>query len=137
MWTCPKCERVFKKKSQPHSCRKVSIESHFENKEIAKEIFDYLVSMVNKEIGKCQIVSIPCCIHLFGSFDFLASLPKKDRLEIRFGLNRKLDSPRLKQAVPTSTRGYKNCIDVSRKEEIDAELIGWTSEAYHLNDKKL
>ena len=67
----------------------------------------------------------------------MAALPKKDRLEIRFGLNRKLDSPRLKQAVPTSTRGYKNCIDVSRKEEIDAELIGWTSEAYHLNDKKL
>ena len=130
MWTCNKCGRIFEKAKQPHSCKKVSLEQHFKNKEKAKELFDYLVKRVNAEIGKCKIISIPCCVHLFGNYDFLAALPKKDRLEIRFALNRELDTPRLKQSVPMSAKVFKNCIDITKVEEIDRELIEWIAEAY-------
>ncbi len=104
MWTCPKCERIFEKTGQMHSCRKISLEEHFKNKEKAKEIFDYLFETVNQEIGKCKIISLPGCIHLFGNYDFLAALPKKDSLEIRFSLNRKLENPRVIQAVLVSAK---------------------------------
>jgi hypothetical protein len=135
MWTCPECGRIFEKAKQPHSCHKVSLEQHFKNKDKAKELFDYLVERINSKIGKCQIISIPCCIHLFGNYDFLAALPKKDKLEIRFALDRKLDSSRLKQYVLMSTKVYKNCIDISKTEEINEELIQWLNQAYHLKDK--
>lgn len=130
MWTCPKCERTFEKTGQMHSCRKISLEEHFKNKEKAKEIFDYLFETVNQEIGKCKIISLPCCIHLFGNYDFLAALPKKDSLEIRFSLNRKLENPRVIQAVLVSAKQYKNCIEIYQKKEIDSDLIELISEAY-------
>jgi hypothetical protein len=135
MWTCAKCGRIFEKAKQPHSCHKVPLEAHFKNKDKARELFDWLVKQLNKKIGKCKVISIPCCIHLFGSYDFLAVLPKKDKLEIRFGLDRKLDSPRLTQSVPVSSKYFKNCIDINNLREIDKELIGWLNEAYHLKDK--
>jgi hypothetical protein len=135
MWTCPNCNRIFEKIGQIHSCRKVSLEQHFINKEKAREIFEYLVKEINREIGKCKIISIPCCIHLFGKYDFLAALPKRDKLEIRFALNRKLDGPRLKQSVPVSSKSVKNCLDLDGIKDIDKELMGWLNEAYYLKEK--
>jgi hypothetical protein len=134
MWTCSKCGRIFEKENQPHSCHKTPLEVHFKNKDKAKEIFDYLVEQVNVKVGKCKIISIPCCVHLFGNYDFLAALPKKDKLEIRFALDRRLDSPRLKQAVPLSTKIFKNCFDITKTEEINNELIKWLNESYNLKN---
>lgn len=132
---CPNCSRTFQKTKQPHSCKRVSVESHFENKEKAKELFNYLLRKIEEDIGKCKIISLPCCIHLFGNYDFLAALPKKEKLEIRFALNRGLDSPRLNQSVSVSASAIKNCIDITMMEEIDKELMGWLSEAYFLKEK--
>ena len=132
MWTCPKCSRIFQKTNQPHSWQKVPLEKHFKNKEKARELFNYLAERINSKIGKCKIISIPCCVHLFGQYDFLAALPKKDRLEIRFALDRKLESPRLKQSVPLSSKTFKNCFDVTSKEEFDQEFMSWLKQSYYL-----
>lgn len=137
MWTCPKCGRVFKRTGQQHSCQRVSLDRHFAGKEKARELFEFLVVRIEAEVGKCKVVSIPCCIHLFGTYDFLAALPKKDRLEIRFALDRKIESPRLKVCVPMSAKVYKNCFDVSRKEEIDEEFLGWLAQSYYLKSGKI
>jgi len=132
MWTCPKCKRQFKKTKQPYTCKTVTVEEHFKNKEKAKEIFDYLVDRINKNIGKCKVVSIPCSVHLCSNYDFLAAFPKKDGLEIRFLLQRKLDSPRLKIWVKVSSTVFKNVFYINSDKEIDIEFIGWIRESYHL-----
>jgi len=134
MWTCPNCDRIFQKANQPHSCKKVSSESHFENKEKARELFDFVYEQIGTKIGKCKIVSLPCCVHLFGTYDFLAVLPKNDRVEIRFALNRKLNTPRLKVSVPMSDKVIKNCFDIYNTQELDNEFMGWLKESYHLKD---
>jgi hypothetical protein len=135
VWKCLKCDRIFEKANQPHSCHKVPLETHFKNKDKAKELFDCLVGRINSEIGKYQIISIPCCIHFFGKYDFLAVLPKRNGLEIRFALDRQLKSPRLTQSVPLSAKAVKNCLDIKTESEIDEEFIGWLSQSYHLKDK--
>jgi hypothetical protein len=135
MWKCPECGRVFDKTGQSHSCRRVELDQHFKNKEAARRIFDGLVDAVRKEIGECEVVSIPCCVHLYGHYDFLAALPKRDRLEIRFALNRALANPRVKQTAGLSKTSFMNCIDLHALEEIDGDLVGWLREAYHLKDK--
>ncbi len=132
MWICKKCGRIFGKTKQPHSCQKIPVEEHFKNKGYAKEIFDCLVKKIRNDIGRCEIISIPCCIHLFGNYDFLAALPKKDKLEIRFVLNRRLSGPRLKMCVPMSAKIFKNCLNLYKVENIDDELTGWLTESYHL-----
>ena len=135
MWTCPKCDRIFEKVKQSHSCRKISISQHFKNKDLARELFNFLVNQIEYKIGPCRIISLPCCIHLYGNYDFLAALPHKDKLEIRFAVQSKLDSPRLVQSVPVSIKYIKNYIDIKENEEINTELIGWLNQAYHLKDK--
>lgn len=132
MWTCSRCGRIFAKENQPHSCRKVALEEHFKNKDKARELFDVLIERIDNKVGRSKIISIPCCIHLFGKYDFLAALPKKDKLEIRFVLNRVLSSPRCKQSVPVSSKNYKNCIDIGGVADIDGELTAWIKEAYNL-----
>lgn len=134
IWTCSKCGRVFNKGHQPHSCAKIPLQQHFINKDRAKELFDYLFELINKKIGKCQLISLSCCIHLFGSYDFLAAIPKKNGLEIRFALDRKLDSSRLKVCVPMSTHIFKNCFEISSKGEIDNEFVDWLKESYALKN---
>lgn len=134
MWTCPKCERIFEKAGQPHSCHKVPLERHFRNKDLAKELFEFLVKEIEAKIGECKIISIPCCIHLYGTYDFLAALPKRDRLEIRFAMPQELDSPRLKQSVPLSAKTFKERLDLLTAGEVDGQLIEWLDTAYHLKD---
>jgi hypothetical protein len=134
MWKCANCGREFDKANQPHSCRTKPLEEHFKNKAKARVIFDRLVEMVTKDVGEVEIISIPCCIHLFGKYDFLAALPKKEGLEIRLALHRVLQSPRLKVSVPLSRRAYKHCIFLREEQELDQELAGWIREAYHLKD---
>jgi hypothetical protein len=135
MWKCNKCGRGFGKKDQMHSCKNIPPEEHFRNKKTARELFDVLKARIEDQIGRCRIVSLPCCIHLYGSYDFLAALPKKDRLEVRFALDRKLDSPRFKQGVPLSAKSYKNCVDITDAGKIDDTLLKWLKESYHLKDK--
>ena len=110
------------------------MEKHFEGKKLAKGLFGYLVGQIEKKIGKVEIISIPCCVHLFGNYDFLAALPKKDGLEIRIALGRKLKSKRLISSVPLSKKTFKNCFFVKSKAEIDKEFIGWLKDSYYLRD---
>jgi len=134
MWICSKCNRIFEKANQPHSCHQISLEQHFKKKKQAKKIFNSLANQIKNKIGDYHTISLPCCVHLFGNYDFLAALPKKDKLEIRFSLNHVLDSPRLKQSVPVSSKFFKNCINIYNTIEINDELINWLTESYHLKD---
>ncbi len=134
MWTCSSCGRIFQKTNQPHSCKGIPLENHFINKEKANIIFKSLVKQIENKIGKCKIISLPCCVHLFGTYDFLAVLPKKETLEIRFGLNRKLASPRMKQIVPVGKKIFKHCLNLNDVKEIDEELFGWLTQAYGLKN---
>ena len=134
MWVCSKCGRIFKKTNQAHSCKKIPLESHFLGKQKAKKIFNYLLEQIDQNIGSYKIISIPCCVHLFGKYDFLAALPKKNSLEVRIALGRKLNSKRVKNCVLMSTRVFKNCFEISSNKELDGEFIGWLRESYHLKD---
>ena len=132
MWICPKCKRQFKKTKQPHTHKKISVVEHFKNKEKAKKIFDYLVDRVNNNIGKCKVISLPSCIHLFSNYDFLAVFPKKDGLEIRFLLSRKLNNLKVKQCVKVSSKVFKNVFYFDSKKDIDNEFIDWVRESFNL-----
>lgn len=133
-WRCPDCNRAFARKGQQHSCRIVAVDEHFERKGAARDLFDHLLNQLTAEVGSCEVVSLPCCIHLFGEYEFLAVLPKKDRLEIRFALNRQLTSPRVSHCLQISKTSYKHCVEVHATDAIDEEFLGWLREAYHQRD---
>ncbi|MGD8374438.1 MAG: DUF5655 domain-containing protein [Candidatus Woesebacteria bacterium] len=98
-------------------------------------MFNELLSQLNDNVGRCKIISLPCCIHLFSSYDFLAALPKKDSLEIRFNLNRAIDDPQITQSVKISKNSYKNCLELTEKSQIQQKLLFWLKESYHQKGK--
>ena len=132
MWSCPKCGRIFKKKDQPHSCKKYPKEKHFEKKEYAEDLYGFLLVAINTKVGKVKEISLPCCIHLFGNYDFIAILPKKDHLEIRFALDEKLKAKRITNCVPLSKKKHKNVLNIYDGKEIDKQLIKWLKRSYNL-----
>jgi hypothetical protein len=131
-WSCPKCHRIFQKENQMHSCKSFPIDQHFKNKEQIEELYNYLFKVVNNKIGKCKVISLSCCIHWFGNYDFIALLPKKDKLEIRFGLDRKIKNSRIFMSFPLSKKSYKNCLYITHKEDVDEELLKWLKDSYML-----
>lgn len=133
MWTCPKCKRVFHRTKQQHSCASKSLKEHFRNKKDAFLLYGHLLKTIRRDVGKVKEISLPCCIHLFGSYDFLAVLPKKDGvLEIRFALDRKLKNKRIFAAVPVSKSSYKNCLTIQSSKNINPEFIEWLRASYQL-----
>lgn len=96
-------------------------------------LFGILKQSIADKVGPVKVISLPCCIHLFGTYDFLAVLPKRRGvLEIRFGLDRALKNKRIFVSVPTSKTSYKNCLRIGSGKEIDAELLGWIRESYNV-----
>jgi hypothetical protein len=99
-----------------------------------RPLFEDLVHRLNSEIGRCDVVSLPCCIHLFGEHDFAAVLPRKGHLEVRFALPYELDSPRVKRAVRISSTSHKHSLDLAAADDVDGQLLGWLGEAYHRDE---
>jgi hypothetical protein len=133
-WRCPRCHRAFERTRQVHSCRTVSLEHHLRHGADVQALFDRLVSEVERQVGPCEAVSLPCCIHLRGTYDFLAVLPKRDRLEVRFTLEREVKSSRIDRSERTSSAGHKHRVHLVSSEDIDAEFLGWVAEAFHLRE---
>jgi hypothetical protein len=134
LWTCPKCKRRFRKENQAHSCKHYPLDNHFKGKEkIARPLFNFLKGKVKKDIGNFKVVSLPCCIHLETSFSFAGVYARRDRIRIFFTLDHELKSPRIDKFTRTSKNRYLYTIDIKSRDEIDKELLGWLSLAYHLS----
>jgi hypothetical protein len=133
-WRCPRCSRVFHRTGQQHSCRTVRLEEHLAPDDAMRPLFDELLARVHREIGAAEIVALPCCIHLAGPHDFLAVLPRRTWLEIRFALGRELRGPRIKRSDRISSATYKHSTDITSVQDLDDELLGWIREAYELGE---
>jgi len=138
VWKCPKCERVFAREKQSHSCAVYPLENHFKNKDaIAKPLFERLLQKL-KPIGKITVESPRCCIHLVNPdkpFTFGAAYALKDRIRIHFSLTREIKDPRIGASTKMSANRYLYSVDIKSENEIDQQLIDWFSEAYNSRSK--
>lgn len=134
LWTCPKCNRKFQRKGQPHSCRAFPLLQHFKNKPEGKHLYQKLRQATRKEVGPFRVESLECCIHFASAFTFTAVKVFKNKIRVDFSLDRKIKNKRFTQFTPMSVHRYLYGVDVTRETDIDAELIEWIKEA---NNKKV
>lgn len=64
MWRCPTCHRAFDREGQRHSCRTVPVEDHFHHADAMRSVFDQLVTAIDHRVGECEVIALPCCVHL-------------------------------------------------------------------------
>jgi hypothetical protein len=133
MWKCDKCKREFQKTNQSHSCVSFALEKHFESKDKAKELFDYLKSQIIKHIGPVKIESLLCCIHFVSSYTFGACWALKDGIRIDFRVDYPIVTKRVHKLNQISTNRYLYYFDIKSKSEINDELLGWIKKSYNLN----
>jgi hypothetical protein len=132
-WVCPTCGRAFRRAGQQHSCRRVDLDTHVGPEHPLRPLFDQLLARVRAEVTACDVIALPCCVHLgSGASDFLAVLPRKRHLEVRFTLDHELASPRIQRSSRTAAHRYKHSVHLTETRELDETLLDWVREAYHL-----
>ena len=133
MWKCSKCKREFQKNNQAHSCNVYSLNQHFIGKEKAKELFDFLKSQIEKKVGSIKIESLPCCIHFVGAYTFGACWALKDKIRIDFRVDHPIKTKREHKINKISANRFLYYFNISKKSEINSELLNWIGESYNLN----
>lgn len=78
--------------------------------------------------------------HNFAFVSFLPARKAKERpqnyITITFGLNHRMDSPRIDIATEPYPNRWTHHILISSPEDIDEELMGWIKEAYEFSAAK-
>jgi hypothetical protein len=135
MWRCPKCGRSFQRSGQSHSCRVVGLDEHFTAKPEARALFDRLLRDATETVGPCEVVPLKCCIHLSADADFLAVLPKRDRLEVRFALPEELHHARVTRSTRINAAAVKHSVEIAAVDDIDDELRSWIRRAHQMTER--
>ncbi len=131
LWKCPRCGRQFERQGQTHSCHPVLLKEHFEGKEKGRILYNKLVQVIKKKVGSFKTDPVKCCIHLVTRSTFAAVKVLRQKIRVDFTLPYKVSSPRLVPSVQVSAHRYLYYVDISDLTEVDEELTGWISEAYH------
>ena len=135
MWTCPKCKRPFKYKTQYHSCVTIAPDSLFEKYPLAKTLYKKIVKQV-KPFGNDVVLSAAkSAVFAKNNGTFIAFKPKKDCLVVEFFLPEEvLEFPVEKTFRYTKTK-VVHYIKLDGLEQVNKQLINWLKISYAMNKK--
>ncbi len=130
MWTCPKCECNFKTANQSHSCVNKDIDDFFENKppELLLAFEKLLIEVVDWEpntLGPTQHTVV-----FTNKKAWLIVKPMSKELDVKFYLDEKIDSPRIKKTHEYNGK-FAHHIRVKNEEEVDGELFQLIRKGYN------
>ncbi len=130
VWRCPECARQFARKSQAHSCRTVSLESHLVNAspEVTR-IYMALESLV-REFGPFTAIPTQTQITLLARTTFAGVTVRKQWLNLGFVLTREIEHPRITRVEKISQRTLVHTVRLRSVRNVDAQLREWLREAY-------
>ena len=131
LWQCPTCKRKFAKRNQWHSCKPVAVEAHFTGKPARlKALFEELVAKL-KQFGPVRIDAVKSSINLASTYHFGGVRVLQDSLHVGFVIARPLTHERIRRSQQLGPSTYGHAMHLTRKEDLDAELLAWLEEAYN------
>jgi hypothetical protein len=131
-WTCTSCGRRFARARQSHSCNPRSVDSHFADKDPRlREAFDVLARKLEKA-GAFRVDAVKTSIHLISRHHFGGVTVRRDSLRLGFLARAPIDSPRIVHSLRLGPNRVEHVVVVRGKEDVDAELIRWLTNAQQL-----
>ncbi len=131
MWTCPICERDFKKENQWHMCIKADLNSLFEGKPQELEyVFDKILSEVI-EWDDVIVNNTQKAIMFVHNQTFMVIRPMTKVLDLQFYSKEVQSCPPFFKSRPVSKK-YENHLRISTLEDLSPELISWIRDSYEL-----
>ena len=131
-WRCPECARQFARKSQAHSCKTVSLETHLikASPEVTR-IYLALERLI-REIGPFTAVPTKTSITLLSRTTFAGVVVRKRWLNLAFVLTREIEHPRITKVEQLSPRTFVHSVRLRSTRDVDEQLRKWLRDAYEV-----
>jgi hypothetical protein len=137
LWRCPECGRPFANARQPHSCGRVSVESHLAGRtEHLVVLYTRFEEMV-RACGPVVIVPAKTRIGFQVRMIFAAvNAFRADGFEAHVVLARRLEHPRFRRIESLSPRNHVHHFSIRSLDELDDDVQAWLDEAYKVGEQK-
>ena len=137
MWTCPVCNRVFKRRDQPHSCKLASRADLFDKRPaIFRQLYSKIINSL-QSLGTYHEEAIPPdTIYFKSGSTFLALKLKKNYMEVEFFLDHREEAPSISKFLQTSKNRYAHIVPINQEEDLTTAVLAWIRESYILISKK-
>ena len=129
LWTCPLCGRRFAKQNQAHSCSVQRIDDHFRGKHPKlRSLFDALRRALERS-GPLRVDAVESTINLVSKHHFGGIAVRREYLRVGFILDHEIRDRRICRAERVGPHRVSHHVLVSSLSDLDAQLLGWLSEA--------
>ena len=110
-----------------------SVNSHLDGKEpVVKEIYDTLIENL-RLFGPVLEEPKKTSIHLVNVTAFAGIATRRNAIVLTIKSNRDLESTRIHKSEQTSARRFHHEVKLTKRSDIDDELIAWLREGYALS----
>ena len=135
-WRCPTCGHRFVTKNLWHSCGRYKLVDHFKGKpKILRETFDQFVSIA-KQNGPVTVYAQKTRIVIMVRVRFAGAVVKKDWLDARIWLKRKIKHPLLFRVESYGNLGYGYRFRLETPTDVDPSLAEFMREAYAIGKQE-
>lgn len=130
VWTCPACAREFGNR-QSHVCvPALSVDDYFASRPpVEREIFEAVKEHL-ATLGPVIVEPVGVGILFKGRRTFVELRPKTRWVDLSFGLNRRLQHPRVTRASRDASGRTYHGVRITSPADIDDEVRGWLTESY-------
>jgi hypothetical protein len=130
IWTCDACGREFGKR-QWHVCAPAkSVEAYFAARPPAERAIFEAVAAHLRSLGPVIVEPVNVGIFFKGKRTFVELRPKAKWVDLSFGLNRRVDDPRITRTTRTKTSRTYHAVRVREAADLDETVLGWLTESY-------
>jgi hypothetical protein len=130
LWICPDCGSPFVNRNQSHSCQRHTIEDVFKGKPAHIRVLFERFREIVESFGPVITVPYRNRIGFMARVRFAGGEPTQRFMEIRFWLDRRLESPRFHKVETITPRAHIYWLRITQLEQFDPEVIGWLRAAY-------
>lgn len=139
LWRCPQCGKRFVTKNLSHSCRRISEAERLKGKtEHVVWLYRRIVKLLRQIAGGGPLYLNPgkSGIAFQARMRFGGVVLRKDSVELRFILRRRLDSPRIARLIAYAPQTYGHHLIVRDAADFDTELQAWLAESYRVGTQE-
>ena len=132
LWVCPDCGRQFVSVNRNHSCGRYGLEAHFTGKDSSvRELYEHLYKTL-QQFGPVKAFPVKSRIVFQAEVQFAAAVPRKRWLDGYLWLRRQAVHSRIYKVEMGIFRDYGHIFRLTRRYDLDEELIDLLHEAYIL-----
>ena len=135
MWVCPECHRRFGRTRQGHECAPaLSVEEYFSTgPPFERPIFELVLKHLQTLDSEVWYEPLSVGIFFKRRTSFLQLRTMTKWVAVCFNLKRRIASDRITRNIIEHNGRQYHVVNVSHRDEVDAELLDWITEAWHVD----